>query len=240
MNVIECAQGTTEWLQARAGKVTASRIKDVMAKGKSGEAATRRNYRAQLVAETLTGMPQEQAFVSAEMKWGTEQEPYARAAYEVRTGRMVDQLGLVIHPTIELGAASPDGITLDHQVEANLLRGMNEEEEDKLRALWMKKGMAPCEGLIEIKCPNTATHLDYLIANEVPADYQPQMLWQMACTGAQWCDFISFDPRLPEKFQLFVKRFHRDEARIATMEAEVRQFLSEVAKTIEQLQGLAA
>jgi len=240
MKIIECTQGSPEWKAARAGKVTASKISDVMAKGKSGEAATRRNYRVQIVAETLTGIPQEQAFVSAEMKWGTEQEPFARAAYEVRTGRLVNQVGLVLHPAIERGAASPDGITLDQDIEDGHFAGLTEDEQQKLRAIWANKGMAPAEGLLEIKCPLTATHISYLISNEVPTDYQPQMLWQMACTGAQWCDFVSFDPRLPEKFQLFVKRFHRDEARIAAMEAEVRQFLSEVAKTIEQLQGLAA
>lgn len=84
------------------------------------------------------------------------------------------------------------------------------------------------------------THISYLMGNEVPTDYQPQMLWQMACTGAQWRDFVSFDPRLPEKYQLFVKRFFRDEARIAAIEAEVRQFLLDVAKSIADLEGWAA
>ena len=241
MNVIEVEQGTPEWKAARAGKVTASKIADVMAKLKSGgEAASRRDYKVQLVAETLTGMPQDFTFESAEMKWGKEQEPFARAAYELRTGHMVNQIGLVIHPAIELGAASPDGITLDPKMEAALLDGLNDAEEEKLRLLWMKKGMAPCEGLIEIKCPKTATHIGYLMAGQVPADYQPQMLWQMACTGAQWCDFVSFDPRLPEQYQLFIKRFMRDEARISAMESEVRQFLAEVAQAITDLQGCAA
>ena len=241
MNIIDCAQGTPEWLAARAGKVTASKVSDIIAKGKSGgESASRRDYRLQLVCETLTGQPQELGFVSAEMRWGTEQEPFARAAYEVRTSRMVDQLGLVIHPIIELGAASLDGITLDHDLEAALLQGLNEEEREKMRAIWAKDGMAPSEGLVEIKCPKTATHVGYLKAGVVPADYQPQMLWQMACTGAQWCDFVSFDPRLPEGLQLFVIRFQRDEARIAAIEAEVRAFLAEVAKEIEELRGLAA
>lgn len=241
MKVIECAQGTPEWLAARAGKVTASKVADILAKGKNGgESASRRDYRMQLVCETLTGQPQELGFVSAEMRWGTEQEPFARAAYEVRTSRMVDQLGLVIHPAIDLGAASPDGITLDPQVEAALLEGLTEDECEKMRAIWMKKGMAPCEGLVEIKCPKTATHVGYLRAGVVPTDYQPQMLWQMACTGAQWCDFVSFDPRLPEGLQLFVIRFSRDEARVAAIEAEVKAFLSEVAKEVEELRGLAA
>jgi hypothetical protein len=212
-----------------------------MAKLKTGgEASARRDYRLQLVCEILTGQPSERGFVSAEMKWGTEQEPFARAAYEVRKGCLVDQVGLVIHPTIERGAASPDGLTLDQGIEDALLSGLNEDEQQKMRAIWAKGGMAPCEGLVEIKCPKTATHIGYLRAGVVPSDYQPQMLWQMACTGAQWCDFVSYDPRLPENLQLFVVRFKRDEARIAAMEAEVEAFLHEADKDVAELRGLAA
>ena len=197
MIILDLEQGTTEWKVARAGKVTASKIADVMAKIKTGEAASRRDYKAQIVAEILTGTPQDDIFINDAIRWGTEQEPFARAAYETTRGVLVDQVGLVIHPTIERGAASPDGI-----VDPN--------------------------GLVEIKCPKTATHLSYLLANEVPSQYQPQMLWQMACCGAGWCDFASFDPRLPEDLQLFVKRFNRDQARIDEIEAEVIRFLSEV------------
>ena len=197
MKIIDFPQGSTEWLQARAGKVTASRINDVMAKIKSGEAASRKDYKAQIVAEILTGTPQENGFKSAEMQWGNDQEPFARAAYEIATGAMVDQVGLVLHPTIERGAASPDGL------------------------------VGP-DGLVEIKCPKTATHLQYLVDGKVPTHYQPQMLWQMACTGRDWCDFVSFDPRLPDHLQLFIRRFNRDQKRIDEIESEVRAFLAEV------------
>ena len=197
MKTIDYPQGTPEWLQARAGKVTASRINDVMAKIKTGESAARKDYKAQIVAEILTGTPQENGFKSAEMQWGNDQEPFARAAYEIKTGSMVDQVGLVLHPTIERGAASPDGLV----------------------------GL---DGLVEIKCPKTATHLQYLVDGRVPAHYQPQMLWQMACTERQWCDFVSFDPRLPEHLQLFVQHFIRDQKRIDEIESEVRAFLAEV------------
>lgn len=204
MKILDLIQGTDEWKAARAGMVTASRIVDVMAKIKTGEAAARRDYRCQIVAEILTGTPQDDVFVNDAMRWGTEQEPYARAAYEVAKGVLVDQVGLVFHPTIERGAASPDGLV-------------------------------EFDGLVEIKCPKTATHLDYLMAGEVPAKYQPQMLWQMACTGRDWCDFVSYDPRLPEEHQLFVVRFKRDQARIDAMEAEVRAFLAEVDETLATL-----
>ena len=207
MAIVSVPQGSPEWLEARAGKVTASRIADVLAKVKTGEAAGRRDYRAQMVAEIRTGRPQESGFMNDAMRWGTEQEPYARAAYECQAGVLVDQVGMVLHPSIERGAASPDGLV-------------------------------DPDGLVEIKCPNTATHLDYLLDGTVPAKYQPQMLWQMACTGRDWCDFVSFDPRLPEDLQLFVVRFQRDQARIDAMEAEVRAFLAEVEETVSRLRAI--
>lgn len=209
MRTLDFEQGTPEWKSARAGKVTASKISDVMAKIKTGEAASRRDYRAQIVAEILTGTPQDDIFINDAMRWGTEQEPFARAAYETNRGVLVDQVGLVLHPAIDRGAASPDGLV-------------------------------DPDGLVEIKCPKTATHLSYLMAGEVPSQYQPQMLWQMACTGAQWCDFVSFDPRLPEDLQLFVVRFKRDQARIDSMEAEVVTFLEEVDTTLASLKNRKA
>jgi len=170
-----------------------------MAKIKTGEAAARRDYRAQLVAEILTGKPQESGFVNAEMQWGTENEPLARAAYEIAKEVMVDTVGLVLHPKIERAAASPDGLTAD--------------------------------GLLEVKCPKTATHLQYVLAGTPPAQYQAQMLWQMACTERAYCDFVSFDPRLPEDLQLFVVRFERDDKRIKDMEDEVTAFLKEAYRS---------
>ncbi len=205
MKILDFPQGSEEWLASRAGKVTASRIADVMAKIKTGEAAARRDYRAQIVAEILTGKPQEGGFVNAEMQWGTEQEPFARAAYEVARDVMVDQVGLVLHPQIDRAAASPDGLVSD--------------------------------GLVEIKCPKTATHLQYLIDGGVPKQYQPQMLWQMACAERAWCDFVSFDPRLPERLQMFVVRFQRDDAKIKEMEAEVLSFLAEVDGVLAKLEA---
>lgn len=203
MKVIDFPQGSEEWLASRAGKVTASRISDVMAKIKTGEAASRRDYKSQLVAEILTGKPQEDAFINDEMRWGNEQEPFARAAYEVSREILVDRVGLVLHPTIDRAAASPDGLA--------------------------------GEGLVEIKCPKTATHLTYMLAGDVPSKYRNQMLWQMACTERPWCDFVSFDPRLPQDLQLFVVRCQRHDEEIKAIETEVRKFLAEVDEVIEKL-----
>ena len=207
MKIIDFPQGTAEWLAARAGKVTASRMDDVLAKIKTGEAANRRDYRAQIVAEILTGKPQEASFINAEMQWGIDNEILARGAYMSKKDIDVDPVGLVLHPTIERAAASPDGLA--------------------------------GAGLVEIKCPKTATHLTYLLDAKVPEKYKAQMFWQMACTGAPWCDFVSYDPRLPEKHQLFVARLPRDDVRIAEMEQEVRKFLIEVDSVLEALASRA-
>lgn len=206
MKIIDFPQGSPEWLGSRAGKVTASRIVDVMAKIKSGEAAARKDYKAQIVAEILTGKPQENGFTNAEMQFGTDQEPFARSAYEVAKDIMVDQVGLVLHPSIDRAAASPDGLV-------------------------------STAGLVEIKCPKTATHMTYMLDGVVPAKYQPQMLWQMACTGRDWCDFVSFRPDLPADLQLFCVRFERDQKRITEMEAEVLAFLSEVDALLQKLRS---
>ena len=100
-------------------------------------------------------------------------------------------------------------------------------------------GLVGIDGLIEIKCPYTATHIDTLLSQKVPDKYIIQMSWQMACTGRMWCDYVSFDPRLPADLQLFVKRVQRDDAHIAMLEAEVSAFLAEVETTISKLQELS-
>lgn len=99
-------------------------------------------------------------------------------------------------------------------------------------------GLIGAAGLIEIKCPNTATHIDTLITQTIPSKYEIQMLWQMACTGRDWCDFVSFDPRMPADMQLFVKRLHRDDGSIADLESDVRIFLVEVDAKIATLTAL--
>ena len=206
MKTVDFEQGTPEWLAARAGKVTASRISDVLAKIKVGEAKTRRDYRYQIMAEILTGRPQESGFINDEMRWGTENEPYARSAYEVSNGLLVDKVGLVIHPTNDRAGASPDGLV-------------------------------GSDGMVEIKCPKTATHIGYLTDGVVPQQYVAQMQWQMACAERSWNDFCSYDPRLPEHLQLFVCRLPRDGGMIRGMEAEVSIFLSEVDALVEKLKA---
>ena len=199
-------QGTEEWFTIRIGKVTASRVADVIAKTKTGYSASRDNYMAQLVCERLTGQKGE-SFTNAAMQHGTDTEPLARAAYEALKDVLVDEVGFVPHPSIDMAGASPDGLVGD-------------------------------DGLLEIKCPNTATHIETLMSKTVPGKYNTQMQFQMACTGRQWCDFVSFDNRLPEQFQLFVKRIPRDDEFIKQMEDEVVKFLNELDIKIAQLMEL--
>ena len=101
-------------------------------------------------------------------------------------------------------------------------------------------GLVGDDGLVEIKCPMTATHIETLLGQSVPAKYVTQMQWQMACTGRKWCDFVSFDPRMPENMQIFVKRVGRDELLIASLETEVIQFLKELDLKITQLKEVSS
>lgn len=196
-------QRTEEWFAARLGKVTASRVSDVIAKTKSGYSASRANYMADLICERLTGQKGD-SYQNAAMVWGTNTEPMARAAYESRTGELVEEVGFVLHATITDAGCSPDGFVGN-------------------------------DGLIEIKCPNTATHIDTLLSKEAPSKYISQMQWQMACTGRKWCDFISYDPRMPENMQFFCIRVHRDSAIIDELEREVEKFLFELTVKLSRL-----
>jgi hypothetical protein len=109
-NFIDCEQGSQMWAELRCGMVTASRAGDVMAVTKKGEeAAARRNYRSELICEILTGVPYPQ-YVSKEMEWGIQQEPFARAAYEMQCDVLVEQIGFVLHPSISRFGCSPDGL----------------------------------------------------------------------------------------------------------------------------------
>ncbi len=203
MKVIDCEQNSAEWLAARCGSLGASSIADMVAKTRTGWGASRFNLAARIVCERLTGTPQE-SYTNAAMQWGHDTEPQARAMYEFMRDVAVQQVGLVLHPSISKSHASPDGLVGD-------------------------------DGLIEIKCPNTATHIETLLSEDVEGKYVKQMQWQMSCCGRAWCDFVSFDPRLPAEMQMFVQRVRRDDEFIAELEREARLFLAEIDKTIATL-----
>ena len=202
--MFEMVQGTDEWLNARAGMITASRIVDMMTKLKGGgRGATATNYMAELVAERLTGVPSEH-FQSSAMKWGTEHEPEARSLYAFMVGTNVEEVGFVVHPEFDFAGASPDGLVGDN-------------------------------GLIEIKCPNTATHISTLLSKSIDRKYILQMQWQMECTKRDWCDFVSYDPRMPHDMQIFIKRVRYDENIVQSIKDEMVPFNNEINQMIKEL-----
>lgn len=189
--------GTTnpEWLKARMGKVTASRVADILAKIKSGYSTSRANYMMELLCHKLTGKVEE-SWSSPAMLRGTELEPKARAFYEL-VNEPVTECGLISHRSIPNFAASPDGLVGE-------------------------------SGLIEIKCPNTANHWDFIKTQKPDGKYIIQMQVQMACTCREWCDFVSFDDRMPVELQFSCVRVMRDNEYIAEIEKEVIKFNSEL------------
>lgn len=212
MNLLNVQQNSPEWLKARIGNVTGSRVVDVLSMLKSGKGSTqkRKDYMVDLITERLTGRAVEH-YVTPSMEWGITTEPHARAAYEAITGNDVQLVGICAHPTIERYLDSPDGLVGE-------------------------------DGVVEFKCPNTATHIDWLIDDVIPSEYMPQLLSHLACSGRKWVDFMSFDPRLPPRDQYFIKRLERGDCleKIAEMEAGVIQFLADTDDLMRLLEEKAA
>ena len=204
-------QGTEAWFADRLGKVTASRLADVLAKTKTGYSASRNNYMTQLVLETIT-QSRAESYTNLAMAWGTEQEPFARAAYEAKTGQMVEEVGFLPHPTISLAGASPDGLVGDS--------GMVEikcPSTSTALECWLTQSQG---------------------GNPVDGKYFAQMQWQMRCADRSWCDYVVFDPRMPAKAQLFVTRVERDEEWLKNAEEEVTKFLVEMQAKVETLKTI--
>jgi putative phage-type endonuclease len=198
-------QGTAEWFEARRGKATASRMGDVTAKTKKGWGAGRDKYMAQLIGERLTGLSTS-SYVSPAMRWGTENEAEARRAYDFYSS--------------DGAMVTTDGFTPHPSI------AMSGASVD---------GLVGERGLVEIKCPEIATHITTLLTEEIDDDYVLQMQWQMDCTGRDWCDFVSYDPRLPEQYRLFVKRVMRDDAVIMSLRVQVELFLSDLDEKLASL-----
>ncbi len=197
-------QGTDEWKRLRLGKLTASRFKDVLAKGRgNAPSKTRESYMMQLVSEILTGEPQD-SFTNKSMEWGNETEPQACAMYELRNDVQVEHVAF-IEPELEAGyGVSPDG----------LIEG---------------------DGLLEIKCPNTTTQIQRVLKGEFPKEYLAQVQGQLWVSSREWCDFVSFDPRISTDADYFQVRVYRDEEYIKNLEAECFTFISEMKELLTKL-----
>lgn len=192
--------------------MTGSRAAAVLAKIKSGEAAARRDYRTQLVAERLTGAAQESGYVNADMQRGIDLEPAALAAYEAHTGEIVRATGFLSM------SEHMAGCSLDGDVDE-------------------------FEGLVEVKCPKSATHIEYFKARRLPPEYVAQVTHNLWVTGAKWLDFCSYDDRVPDWLQFFQVRVYREELPLDSYEKEVLRFLAEVASeviAVERLKGVHA
>jgi putative phage-type endonuclease len=203
-------QGSPEWMSLRIGKIGGSRISDLLTEGRGGaESLTKRKYKNELIRERLTGKKLE-TYKTPAMQRGIDLEPMARAWYEVKYNTFVDQVAIVLHPTIEGGQCSPDGI-----VEAT-------------------------NSLIEIKIPNPENHLDNILTGGKQLEqYYDQVQWQLACMPEkEFCDLVSYDPDMPDHLQGFVKRIYRDDEYIKTMETAVIAFLSEIETIVNNLKEI--
>jgi len=210
--VVNVPQKSPEWFAARCGRLTGTAAADMLATIRSGEAAARRDLRLRLVVERLTQRAQDEGgYVSSDMQWGIDHEPDARRAYEARTGAIVTAVGFLQHPELRVGC-SPDGVV------------------DGGR------------GIVEIKCPRSAQHLKSLrqvrAKCAVLPEYLPQLHHNLWVSGAQWCDFISYDPRFPPALQLAQLRVSMSAPERSSYELLVRQFLTEVEREYADVEGL--
>lgn len=208
MRVVECEQGSAEWLASRVGLITASRVGELLSKYKSdkkagAETAERYNYKIDVIVERLTGRSTEN-FVSPEMIWGRENEDDARTAYEIDQAVMTEKVGFILHPKYDWAGASPD----------SLVR---------------------LDGGLEIKAPKSATHLKWMREGVVPEEHRPQMLLNMVCAERAWWDFASYDPRMPAGLRLFTARLEFDPIRAAELEAEAVKFNDEIDAVLAEL-----
>jgi len=210
MIIDDVIQGTPEWLTMRCGCCTSSRLNDALAKLKD---------------------PKKEA--AARMQYRKE------LVVERLTGRTMPHY---VSPYMEHGTITEPEARTEYENKMGLMVqeiGLAVHKELKWFAA-STDGLVGNDGIIEIKCLNSINHLDILVSQEIPEDYHYQMLGGMACAEREWCDFVSFDPRLPEPYQLFVKRFYRNDALIRGMELEVKFFLEQVEEQLEKLKELNA
>lgn len=212
MPIIEgLEQQTPEWLQMRIGMATGSRVAAVS---------------KFLTRDSTTGKKGEETAERRKYKYDL--------AIECLTGRSVNtHVSEAMEWGIENEILARAAYEIANDMETESIGFAIHDHIPRFGA--SPDALVGPDGLLEIKCPNTSTHIDYLLAGVVPEEYQPQMLAEMACTNRQWVDFVSFDPRLPKRLQLFQRRFQRDEERIAEMEKAVEKFLAEVDELLARL-----
>ena len=198
-------QGSDEWFAVRNGKITASKLSDLMRVTKYGESTYKTRLRMELAIERLTGKSASPNFMNQAMKDGVEREPDARKLFEAITGKEVAECGSFDHPDIVNTSASPDG----------LIRGE--------------------DAVLELKCPTHITHAKNLLSEKMPKNYEYQVQWQIACTESEYAYFASYHPDFPKELRLKWVKVLRDNIMILEIEDEVRKFDVEVEELINQL-----
>jgi len=204
---IEIPQGSPEWFAVRCGKITASRLGDIMRKTKWGESTYKAKVRLELAIERITGKSVSSVVMNQAMRDGVDREPDARTLFEAVTGKEVALCGSFDHPTIVNTSASPDG----------LLRGEN--------------------AVLEIKCPTHATHAKNLMSETMPKNYIYQVQWQIACTESDYAYFASYHPDYPPELRLKWVKVEKDDSVIKSLEEAVRQFDIEIEDLIIKIQN---
>lgn len=206
-------QGTEEWHRQRLGKFTASTFANVMGKGKKKDekfSIMAMTIIKEKVAQRLTDTYAE--ISGAALEWGTENEPIAIKEYEELTGFKVNEAPFVpLKGYEDYAGGSPDGF-----VEGQ-------------------------KGIIEVKCPYiSGNHIEALIQKNIPLKswkmYHTQMQFNMLCTGSEFCDFISYDPRIiDEEKRIFVKRIKRDEGIIAEIIIRLDEAILELNRILNNI-----
>ena len=203
MNIIESIeQGSQEWHELRLGKITASRMADVLSNGKGkAPSKTAETYMMELLAEKLTGETKP-FFENDAMRWGTETEPQARAMYELKSGYDVREAAFIEHN--EFIGVSPDGLVGDN-------------------------------GILEIKCPTTITQIKRALTDDYSKDYYTQIQCQLWVAERDWCDFVSFDPRLDVEASYLLQRIYKDDAFVKAMKEKSYAFIGRMNEIYGQL-----
>ena len=201
----ELIQGSPEWFAVRNGKITASKLSDLMRKTKWGESTYKTRLRMELAIERITGKSASPNFMNQAMQDGVEREPDARKLFEVITGKEVALCGSFDHPEIVNTSASPDG----------LIRGE--------------------DAVLELKAPTHITHAKNLLSEKMPKNYEYQVQWQIACTESEYAYFASYHPDFPKELRLKWVKVLRDNIMILELEDAVRQFDIEVEDLIIKL-----
>lgn len=201
----ELIQGSEEWFAVRNGKITASKLSDLMRKTKFGESTYKSRLRMELAIERITGKSAGDNFMNQAMKNGVEREPDARKLFEAITGKEVAECGSFDHPDVVNTSASPDG----------LIRGE--------------------DAVLELKCPTHVTHAKNLLSDKMPKNYEYQVQWQIACTESEYAYFASYHPDFPPELRLKWVKVLRDNMMILDLEDAVRKFDAEVEDLITKI-----